>query len=325
MADKSETKVDPKPADPQPDAELSQLAAQIAGEELPIITEGKDSVSPKDKPASKGEEPPPEEGGKTPAPKGKAEPEGEGDGEPGEGEEGGEQEEDPLKDLAADPDGALKVLLGHSVLGPLLNKWLDRAGNAQVAAALENARPGIEADAKRSEAERAEDEHFARMSQEEISAEIAGDEDAATAYARYQQRKQAGEAPNAEAITQASQLYSYASRVAAVSSLLEESDLSPEVRETLKPDHFKHLKAEGIREWEKAVFQAVVTHEATERAEKLKDEEWETYKEEHLAEIDGERPAIVSGRREGPSPDLMKTDSGVLLEGALSGKPKKGK
>ena len=44
-----------------------------------------------------------------------------------------------------------------------------------------------------------------------------------------------------------------------------------------------------------------------------------------MADIDGERPAVTSGRREGPSPDLIKTDSGVLLENALSGKPKKGK
>ncbi|KKL65113.1 hypothetical protein LCGC14_1160920, partial [marine sediment metagenome] len=52
----------------------------------------------------------------------------------------------------------------------------------------------------------------------------------------------------------------------------------------------------------------------------------EAYKEEHLPEIDGERPAVVSGRSTGPRPDLIKTDSGVLLEGALSGKtnPKKG-
>lgn len=296
----------------KPDPELSQLAAQIEG--LPDIIEGKDSAPSPDKPVSEGEPSPKGEG----EPKGKDEPEDGGDGV-----DKGEQE-DPLKDLAADTAGALKTLLEHPVLGPLLNKWLDRGAAAQVTSALERERPTIEADAKRTEAERVEDEHFSSMTQEQISEEIASDEEAATAYARYQQRRQAGKAPNPEAIAQASQIYSYASRVAAVTSLLGESELSPEVKETLKPDNFTHLKAEGIREWEKAVFKALVAHEAGGLSEKALEEKWEAYKEEQLAEMDGERPAIVSGRRDGPMPGLIETPSETLLERALDKKPKKG-
>lgn len=319
MTDKPDT---PDAAQVQADADMAQLAAQIAGEADPVIVEGKDSVSPKDKPTSKGEEPPPK-GEEPPTSKGEEKPEGGGEEKPGEGGDGGGQE-DPLKDLAADK-GALKVLLEHPKLGPLLNSWADNAAQAQIATALERDRPAIEADTKRLEAERVEDEHFSGMTPEQVSEEISGDEGKATAYARYQQRKEAGGAPNPEAIAQSAQLYAYTSEVAAIRGLLEGSELTDEVKESLKPEHFTHLKTEGIREWKKAVFQAIVTHEATGLTANELDEKWEAYKEEHLAEIDGERPAIISGRRDGPTPDLIKTDSNVLLEGALSGKSKKGK
>lgn len=306
-----------------PEAEVAQLAAQIAGEADPTIVEGKDSVSPQDQPPPKGKEPKPEtKGDGTPASKGEEKVKGEGDEEPEEGEGKGEQE-DPLKDLAADAKGALKVLLEHPDLGPILNKWADGAAVAQVTAALERQRPITEAETKQAEAERAEDAHFSGMTQEQITEEIAGDERAATAYARYQQRKESSGTPNAEAIAQTAELYAYTSRIAAVKSTLEESELSAEVKESLKPEHFTHLKAEGIREWEKAVFKAVVAHEATAMAEKLKEEGWEAYKEEHLPEIDGERPAVVSGRSTGPLPGLIETPSETLLESALSGKSKK--
>lgn len=296
-------KADPKP-DPTPDPELARLAAEIAGEPEPII-EGKDSVSP-DKPAE-GEPPP---GG---------EPSDKPEGEPEDPDKDGP--EDQFKDLAGKPDEALKALLEHSVLGPILNRWLDKALTGKVTAALEDARPGIEADTKRTEAERIEDAHFSGMTKEQIAEEISGDEAVATAYARYQQRKEAGATPNAKAVAQASQLYSYASDVAAVSSLLKESELTTEVKETLKPDKFTHLGPAGIGEWKKAVFSALVAHEASGLTQTELDAKWEAYKEEHLAEIDGERPAVVSGRRDGPKPDLLSTSSDVLLESALSKKP----
>ncbi len=307
----------------QADPELAELAASVVGEEVPDVTEGKDSVSPKDKPASEGKDFKPEDG-ETPASEGKTKTEGEGDDKPGEGGEG-DDKEDPLKDLAADKDGALKVLLEHPDLGPLLNRWLDKASRAKVTAALAEAKPITEAETIKAETERAEDEHFAGMTKEQIAEEISGDEESATAYARYQQRQQARGTPNAEAVSKASEIYAYAAKVSMISGLVKESELSDEVKETLNPDHFTHLGAQGIVEWEKAVVKALVTHESSALTEKELEEKFEAYKEEHMAEVDGERPAIVSGRVEGVAPDFMKTDSGVLLESALSQKPKKGK
>ena len=306
----------------QAEAETAQLAASIIGEEVPVIIEGKDSVSLADKPASKGEDSP--DGDKPP--EGKIA-EGEGDGKPEEGGDKGDKE-DPFKDLegnlTADPKGTLKILLEHPILGPILNRWTDDAGNAQVATALERQKPITEADTRKAEAERAEDEHFSSMTQEQIAAEISDDRDAAVTYARYQQRQETKGAPNAEAITEASQIYSYAARVSVVKALIDESELTAEVKETLNPDHFTHLKAQGIIEWEKATFNALVAHEASALSAKEIAAKKETLNEEVMAEVDGERPAIVTGRREGPSPNFMKTDSTELLESALSKKPKKG-
>ncbi len=321
MADKPETKEAPLVAG-TPEAEMAQLASQIAGEADPVIVEGKDSVSPQDQPPPKGKDDEPKGKG-TPASKGEDKVKVEGEDDPEDGEDKDDEEEDPLKDLAADPAGVLKVLLEHPDIGPILNRWMDRASAAKVTTAVEEQRPITEAATRQAEAERAEDAHFGGMTQEQISEEISGDEKAATAYARYQQRKESSGTPNADAIAQASQIYSYAAEVSSVSGLLEESELSAEVKESLKPDKFTHLGAEGIREWKKAVFQAIVTHEATGIAEKLKEDSWEAYKEEHLPELDGDRPAVVSGRSTGPLPDLLKTGSEVLLESALSGKNKK--
>jgi hypothetical protein len=311
----------------QADPEVAELAASIIGEEVPAVIEGKDSVSPQAKTTSDGKDVKPEDG-KAPASEGKTGTEGEGDGKPEEGGGKGEQE-DPLKDLAGDA-GALKTLLGHSTLGPILNKWADDAAKAQVTAALTQQKPITEAETRQAEAVRVEDEHFSSMTQEQISEEIAGDEVAAVAYAKYQERKQTAGQPNAGAIAESSQIYSYASRVAVVSDLIKGSDLSAEIKESLKSENFTHRQdgtatgAEGIKEWESAVFKALVTHEASAIAVKEIAAKKETLEEEVMAEVDGERPAIVSGRAEGPTPDLIKTDSSVLLERALSQKPKKG-
>ena len=305
------------------DAEVAALGAAIAGEEMPVIVEGKDSVSDLDEKAPGEKEASPDGGGPADSQE-KTKPGDGGDEKPKDGKGKGSEEEDPLKDLAGDPDGALKVLLEHPELGPVLNRWMDRAAQAQVTSALTKATPTIEANAKQLEAERVEDEHFSEMTQEQITEEITGDEKAASAYARYQQRKEAGALPNAEAIAQSSQVYSYATRVATVSSMLEGSELTDEVKESLKPEHFTHLGAEGIREWEKAVLKEIVNHEAAGLAEKLKEEEWETYKEEHMAELDPSRPAVISGGRKNNNlPDLMGTDSTVQLEQGLAAEESK--
>ena len=290
------------------DPEVLELASAIAGEAMPEVLEESKSVSspskpvsPEGKPAAAGKATTSEEGAKT------------GDGEEGkEGEPGEGGQEDPFKDVT------LKVLLEHPVLGPKLQSWSDGGVAAQVTAALERERPALKADAQKTATERSEDEHFSSMTREQIAEEIAESDEAATAYARFQQRRQASGELDPEGVARASQIYSYATKVASVSSLLEDSGLTAEAKAGLKPENFTHLGAQGIVEWEKAVFTAVVAHEVQQGAQKLLDDKWETYKQEQLAELDGERPAITSGRRTGPAADLLTTSSGTILEAGLA-------
>ena len=286
-------------------------ASDTSAEKEPKAEEPPEAKKP---PAKKGDEVPPERPKAKKAPASKEEPAKE---EPDGGAKPKEGDEDPFKGMK--PKDILRTLLEHTEVGPVLQQWADQAGDAQVATALDNARPNIEAETRRSEAERSEDAHFSEMTQEQIAEEIAGNQKAASAYARYQQRKEAGEAPNAEAVAQSSQLYSYASRVAAVSGLIEESELTAEIKESLKPGNFTHLKAEGIREWEKAVFSALVEHDAEARANELLEERWETHLQERMAETDGSGPPMVRGRKvAGTLPDLIKTDTSVLFEDAFT-------
>src|SRR3990172_803142 len=293
-----------------PDAEVNELAAAIAGEANPTIVEKPDSAGPDGKPASKGEGQDAStslgEGNVTGEAESKEQkPEGEG------GQEGGEV--DPLKGLD------LKALLEHPQLGPLLNSWADRAGAAQVAAALERERESIRSQAELTVDERHQDEHFSGMSREDIAAEIASDEKAALAYAEYEERRQAASEPNPDAIAAASQVYAYATRVASVSRVINDSELSVEAKAELAPENFTHLGTEGIVVWEKAVFEAMVSHEAGQHAQRLLDEKWETYQQEKLAEGDETATApTAAGRRTTNLPGLIETPSEVLLEDALT-------
>jgi len=292
-----------------PDIEVSELAAAIAGEAIPTIVEVSGSAGPDGKSASKGEE-------KSPTSQGEDESEGEPESKGQKpGDEGEQEKTEP--DLLAGLD--VPKLLGHPVLGPLLNSWADRAGAAQVAAALERERDSIRSQAESTVDERHQDEHFSGMSREDIAAEIASDEKAALAYAQYQQRRQAASEPNPDAIAAASQVYAYATRVASVSRVINDSELSVEAKAELAPENFTHLGTEGIVVWEKAVFEAMVSHEAGQHAQRLLDEKWETYQQEKLAESDGTPTApTVAGRRTANLPGLIETPSEVLLEDALT-------
>ena len=305
MADDKPTE---KQETPSGDGETAALAQAIAGGDLtptPVIDESGLASAPK--PDASKEEKVEEK----PDTSGEKKEEVEGEKPYGEKPKEGEQE-DPLKGFE------LKALLEHPTVGPILSRWKDRAATAEVQQALEKERPTIEHDAQAKAAEAAEDKHFSGMSQEAISEEISESEEAATAYARFQQRKQAGAGLDPEAVTKASQVYSYAARVAAVTGVIEGSELSDEVKATLKPDNFTYLGPAGIVEWEKAVFTAMVTHEASQLTEKELEAKFETYKQEHLAETDGERPPVGPGRRAAATADLMETPSDVILESGLA-------
>lgn len=226
-------------------------------------------------------------------------------------------EEDPLKGLK------LRALLDHPELGPQLQEWADTGAVAQVRSALERQRPQIAADAKQQAEDRHWDEHFKEMSPEAVHEEIARDPKAAAAYAQYQVRQQSSQAMSPEAVKEASQLHAYGIQVATYNQLLEESDLPKEVKEKLGAGNFTEMGGaptgiQGIVAWGNAIYGALIDAEAAKLVEAKLEERWEAYRQEHLAEIDGDRPPMSRGRKASLLPDLMDTPSEVLMEKALT-------
>jgi len=174
------------------------------------------------------------------------------------------------------------------------------------------------ASAKVTAEEEQSDAHFASLSQEQVIEEITGDDAAALRYAQYKARLNAnagGVSP--QAIAKSSEVYSIGSQVKLNLLMLENSGLPSDVKETLKPENFNNPGGEGLTAWGEAIFKALVTSEAQTLAETLKESQWEAYKQEHLAETDGERPVPVGGRHTEILPDLIKTPTDKLWDGAF--------
>ncbi len=226
-------------------------------------------------------------------------------------------EDDPLKGLE------LKALLEHPVLGRKLQHWSDTAGNLRIRHAVDAERSSITATAERTAEEKQSDAHFASMTKEQIAEEISDNKDAALAYAQYETRLKAnaGGGLNPEAVARSSEVFAVTAQVRLNTEMLEKSELSPEVKEGLKPENYNKPGDEGLTAWGEAIFTALVTQEAQSLAEKLKEEQWDAYKQEHLAEIDGERPNATGGRRASPVPDLITTPTDELWAEAFVDRP----
>ena len=225
--------------------------------------------------------------------------------------------DDPLK------DSGLKALLEHPVLGRKLQHWSDTAGNLRIRHAVDAERSSITATAERTAEEKQSDAHFASMTKEQIAEEISDNKDAALAYAQYETRLKAnaGGGLNPEAVARSSEVFAVTAQVRLNTEMLEKSELSPEVKEGLKPENYNKPGDEGLTAWGEAIFTALVTQEAQSLAEKLKEEQWDAYKQEHLAEIDGERPNATGGRRASPVPDLITTPTDELWAEAFVDRP----
>ncbi len=275
----------------------------------------KEPPEAKKPPEKKGGEPPPEKP-KAKAPASKEEPpegEPEPDGKPKEGD-------DPFKGMT--PKDIIAKLLEHPEVGPVLQNWADRAGDAQSLAAVEQER-GAMADEARNQAEDAHwDEVFGDMSETEIAEKLASDSKAAIAYARYQQRQQAGPELDPDRVVRASQTYGYAIQAETYTKMVEGSDLSAEQKAELNPKKFMDQGPAGIIAWGTAIYEALIEQAARVKADELLEAEWETYQQEKMAETDGERPPMGRGRVAGTLPDLIGTDTGALFEDAFAGPQK---
>ena len=327
---KAPPKAPPEPV-PEPDKGVQELADAIDGG-IPITYADSPggSVEPAPSPAAsaekepKAKEPPeakkpPEKKGEPPpekpkakAPASKEEPP---DGEPKPEVKPGEGDEDPFKGM--EPKDILAKLLEHPEVGPVLQHWADRAGDAQSLAAVEQERGAI-ANEARTQAEDAHwDEHFGKMSEEEIAEELAKDSKSAIAYSRYQQRQQEPDL-DPDRIVRASQTYGYVIQAETYVKMIEGSDLSAERKAELDPKKFMGQGPAGIIAWGTAIYEALIEQSARIKADALLEAEWETYQQEHLAETDGERPPMGRGRVASTLPDLLTTETPALFEDAFA-------
>ncbi|KKL98997.1 hypothetical protein LCGC14_1818850, partial [marine sediment metagenome] len=304
----AEPKAPPKqpdpPAEPNPDQALAD--AIEAGQPIVYTDRPGGSVSPASPPDASAEkgaktkgdgEPPPEKkDGKPPEAK-KVEPPAskekkaveKSDGEPPE-----EGDEDPLAKAfeGLKPHEVVHKLLEDGTIGPILQGWSDRAGDAQSASAVEQERGGIADEARGQAEDNHWDEHFGSMSEEEIGEELAKDSKAAIAYSRYQQRQQAPPELDPTRVAETSKLYGYAIQLATYDKMVKESELSDKVKANLKAENFTNQGPDGIISYGGAIYAALIEEAAEVKANELLEERWETYQQEHLAETDGERPPM---------------------------------
>jgi hypothetical protein len=130
-------------------------------------------------------------------------------------------------------------------------------------------------------------------------------------------RAQARASTQPENLEFAAQVQATRGLIQTYGSMVDESTLPDTVKDTLKPELFTQYGENALVEYGKAIYLALVDQKVQERF----DAEWESTREGRLADLDKTRPELTSGRVASPKPDLMTTDSGILLEAALAQKP----
>lgn len=233
--------------------------------------------------------------------------------------EGEQEDADPLgkmtlKQLLA-TGKPVDELLKLPQFAPALNSYADRVANSR----LESERGSIRAQTQAQIEDEVVDQYFSNLERDpaKLAEELAKDQSLPVQYAQYKQRQSEANQPDhtAAILTEA-----YMLQVRAVSQKMAAANFPPEVLETLHPDKFRHLGAEGITAWSNAVDDAIITKRVSEGITKELGTKWESFREEQLAKESETIPgATVSrGSRNAPLPDLEKTNSQFLLEDAFS-------
>lgn len=290
----------------------NDIAKAVTGEPEHTLLPG-----PESQPAEAGVSPPGTEGssvasGPTPGGSGSPAPEGSQRTEPGE------------EKTSADPFAGAQLadLLQHPVLGPQLQSWADRSAAAQVRAALE--REGVAAQQRAAQnAQMAQwAAYFQGMDREEL-AEALTDPETFQAYSAVQQWQQQQQAAhNQIQVAAQAKVQAYAEQIRAIDALMQEAKLPKEKAAALDPQRYTHLGEAGISVWTNDVLQAIVDHQASQRIEAELNKRWEAFKQEKLAELDKSiRTPTGPTSPSAPLPDLIATDSQVLVEAALRARP----
>jgi hypothetical protein len=226
--------------------------------------------------------------------------------------EGEVKKEDNLLslDLTKNPEEIVGDLLKHPTLGRQLQSWAGKAAAKQVENAMRQANLDASQQAERQNL-KDWDAHFQSLSEEELAEGLAKNKDARIAYGKVEEWKsQAGDE------VRLAVAHVYAGQVQAILTTLESSGLPAAIKDTLNPQNFTHLGAQGIHEWQRAVEEAIIEFKAVALAETKAT----ARKQQELAEQDTDHksPDMTPARRGGDKPDLMANSNEYLLTHALT-------
>ena len=221
--------------------------------------------------------------------------------------------------------GELAQLLAHPTLGPELQSWKDKDAARKVAEATSRLRSQVEVELRpqiQAETEQASRrDYLTSLSPQELAQVLTSDKEMAAEYGKMQLELEQNTSDPAQ-VTQAATVMAIGTQIRAIQKTIADSDLPDALKTTLDPKNFATGKGtEDLVTWSNAVYRALVDHEKEKELGTELETRWEAYKTEKEVELSPQRPnPNLPGQRANPLPDLLETDSRVLLEMALEEK-----
>ena len=197
----------------------------------------------------------------------------------------------------------LDSLLKHPVLGPQLNSWMDRGVNARTTQLRERIKSEVTPEIIRDQRFKEDKEYLEGLSSAERGQVLSQDEELASTWATIQADKQRQPNPtaNPEAVARTAQVYAYAGQIRAVDQMIQNSDLSDDVKTSLMDESQLRGKGpEGLTDWTQRVMDAIAEAKASATAETR----FESLLEERKAQLPNRPGLTPPGRRQAPQPDF---------------------
>jgi len=235
------------------------------------------------------------------------EPKGEEPTEPnGEGEV-----PDPLENLS------IEDLLKHPKLASKVNSYADRVANNRIQAEVQSKLAEQEVSIR----DDLLDKYFSSLDETELGQVLAKDKNLAKEYGRLQEKAEPqGQFMTADQISQQAQIEASRLTIRTNTSLIVDSDLPDDIKQTLNPQNYVSQGMAGLTTWTQDIYKALAKHEASKSAKDMFREELEAERNRQRAEKDEALPgaSMTKGRVMQTLTDLFSTSSAQLLEDAFA-------
>lgn len=223
----------------------------------------------------------------------------------------GEPSTDPLENLS------IEDLLKHPKLASKVNSYADRVANNRIQAEVQ-AKLAEQEDTIRDELL---DKYFSSLDETELGTVLAQDKNLAKEYGRLQEKAQPqGQFMTADQIAHQAQIEASRITIRTNTSLIVDSDLPDDIKQTLNPQNYVSQGMAGLTTWTQDIYKALAKHEASKSAKDMASEELEAERNRQRAEKDEALPgaSMTKGRVMTTLPDLFSTSSAQLLEDAFA-------